>query len=205
VTIVFTSERTLPSQSSRPSLRPAFGHSTGPSAGVIRRGVLGLAVGVGLLLAAGCGGEKPASTPTPSATVDHNAHATASGTPAVSIAPTGFCADWFKLAAESARFSAAQNATPAQPEVLRSSVEATTSYLKTLAGSAPADIKTDFTTYAQWWTDFSVQMTRVNYDFSKVASDPELQKQMQATTEPKFAQASAKISAWVSKNCNVLR
>ncbi|MDA0301939.1 MAG: hypothetical protein O2822_05375, partial [Chloroflexi bacterium] len=61
-----------------------------------------------------------------------------------------------------------------------------TAYLKALAESAPADIKPDFTTYAQWWTDFSGHMTRVNYDFSKVATDTELQRAMQATTEPKF-------------------
>ena len=168
--------------------------------------VLGL-IGATTLLLAACSAGKPAATPTP--TVDHSAHATGtasgSATAATSTAPAGFCVDWFKLSAESARFSAAQNASPAQPEVLRSSIEATTSYLKSLAQTAPPDIKTDFTTYAQWWTDFSADMARVNYDFTKVTSDPALQKAMQATTEPKFSQASANISAWVSKNCNVLR
>lgn len=124
---------------------------------------------------------------------------------ASSSAPAGFCADWFGLAAESGKFAAAQNASAGRSDALRASVDATTAYLKALAESAPRDIKADFTTYAQWWTDFSAHMTRVDYDFSKVATDIELQRAMQATTEPEFTRASANISAWVQKNCNVPR
>ncbi len=113
---------------------------------------------------------------------------------------SGFCADWLRLAAASSTFGAAQSGS-AGPQALRTSVEATTTYLNALAASAPAEIRSDFGTYARWWADFSVQMARVNYDFTRVASDAELQRAMQATSEPQFAQASAHISAWIAQNC----
>lgn len=112
----------------------------------------------------------------------------------------GFCADWFRLAGESTKFAQAQGST-GQPGALRSSVESTTVYLKTLADNAPAEIKADFTVYAEWWSEFSKQMARVNYDFTKVANDPAIQQAMSATSEPRFTQASANISAWVQQHC----
>lgn len=174
-----------------------------PIARRVRRTALLGGVALCLLLLAACTTPEaaPPGTPTGTPTAEHGSH------PArvASSAPAGFCADWFGLAAESGKFAAAQNASTGQPGALRASVQATTAYLKTLAESAPDDIRADFTTYAQWWTDFSGHMTRVDYDFAKVAGDPELQRAMQATSEPKFTQASARISAWVQKNCNVLR
>ena len=111
-----------------------------------------------------------------------------------------FCADWFRLARESTKFANAQG-TAGQQQALRASVEATTVYLEALADSAPSDIRADFSTYARWWGNFSKQMARVNYDFTKIAGDVELQQAMAATTSPEFTQASTNISAWVQQHC----
>lgn len=40
-----------------------------------------------------------------------------------------------------------------------------------------------------------------NYDMSKMATDPEMQKAMQAMSDPKLQQASTNIAMWVQKNC----
>jgi len=163
---------------------------------------LAVVVAVASVLLAACTGPT-AGAPTVEAHATMGAAMPVASGPA-SATPSGFCADWFKLASASTTFGAAQNAS-ATSEALRASVEATTTYLNALAASAPAEVRSDFGTYARWWADFSVQMARVNYDFTRVASDAELQRAMQATSEPQFTQASANISAWIAQHCNSQR
>ena len=73
--------------------------------------------------------------------------------------------------------------------------------MKALADQAPAEIKGDFQVYAKFWSDYVAVMTKANYDFSKMGTDPELQKAMQAMSDPKLQQATVNIQTWMQKNC----
>ncbi len=145
---------------------------------------------VASIAAMGCRGTLPGlptpSTPPTSATTDQ--------TP-------GFCADWSRLAAESSKFNTAQSSSPAKRAELEASVDTTTAMLRALSETAPTEIRPDLATYAQWWAGFSTALARVNYDFTKVSSDAELQRAVQATTSDRLTAASAHIGTWVEQNC----
>lgn len=145
---------------------------------------------VASITAMGCRGTLP-GLPTPST---HPASATTDETP-------GFCADWSRLAAESSKFNTAQSSSAAKRAELKASVDTTTGMLRALAETAPAEIRPDLATYAQWWEGFSTALARVSYDFTRVSSDAELQKAVQATTSDGMTEASARIAAWVEQNC----
>lgn len=131
------------------------------------------------------------------------------GLPTPSTAPTsatteqtpGFCADWSRLAAESSKFNTAQSSSPAKRAELKASVDTTTAMLRALSETAPAEIRPDLATYAQWWEGFSTALARVGYDFTRVSSDADLQKAVQATTGDRLTEASAGIGAWVEQHC----
>lgn len=112
----------------------------------------------------------------------------------------GFCADWFHLADEAARLSAGQVVRP-DPAEMRTSVDATVAYLKSLSDSAPEEIRSDFGIYAQWWTAFAEAMARVDYDFSRIPGDPALQQAMRTASDPAFTQASTRVNTWVQEHC----
>ena len=116
----------------------------------------------------------------------------------------GFCADWFHLADEAAKLSAGQTGRPASGEI-RASVEATAAYLKALSSSAPPELRSDFNTYAQWWSAFADAMARVDYDFTRIPGDPGLQQAMRQASEPAFTQASTHITSWVQEHCTAGR
>ena len=154
------------------------------------------------LLLAACGGKKSevataptrtASEPTAAATV--RGATTAPGVPALS---SRFCGDWTGMAAQTAKFSG-QPSGPATD--LKTSLEATTALMKASADQAPAEIKADFQVYAKFWSDYAAVMAKANYDFSKIATDTEMQKMMQSMSDPKLQQAGLNIQAWVQKNC----
>lgn len=84
---------------------------------------------------------------------------------------------------------------------MKATLEQASSALNSIAGTAPADIRADLQLYAKAFGEFNTAMAKVNYDFMKIATDPELQKAMQAMTDPKLEQAGKNIQAWAEKNC----
>ncbi|TAK77337.1 MAG: hypothetical protein EPO16_05570 [Dehalococcoidia bacterium] len=162
---------------------------------------------VALLLAA-CGGDKEAAPTSSTGGTDSPAPAGKStgapaGAPAGAAAGVaaalggGFCGEWGALAAQSAKLTA-PGGTPGS---LKESFDATNAYMKALADKAPAEIKGDFQLYAKFWSDYSAVMAKANYDMMKAATDPEMQKALEAMADPKLDKAGANISAWVEKNC----
>lgn len=166
-------------------------------------GSLLAATTVALLLTA-CGGDKEA---TPASSANGAASATpagkSAGAPSGAAAGVaaalggGFCGEWGALAAQSARLTA-----PTGPSTnVKESFEVANAYMKALADKAPAEIKGDFQVYAKFWSDYSAVMAKANYDMTKIATDPEMQKAMEAMADPKLDKAGANISAWIEKNC----
>lgn len=146
---------------------------------------------VASIAAMGCRGGTLPGLPTPPTPP---ASATTAKTPA-------FCTDWSRLATESSKFGEAQSSSPAKRAELKASVDTTTAMLRALSQTAPVEIQPDLATYAQWWEGFSTALARVNYDFTKVSSDADLQRAVQATTGDRLTKASAHMSAWVEANC----
>ena len=143
------------------------------------------------LLIGACGGKK--TEPTAAATARG-----ATGAAGVPVTGVKFCGDWAGLAAQTAKVQGQPTGSAAE---IKTSFEATNAYMKALADQAPADIKGDFQVYAKFWSDYVSVMAKANYDFSKMATDPELQKAMQAMSDPKLQQATVNIQNWMQKNC----
>lgn len=74
-----------------------------------------------------------------------------------------------------------------------------------LAAQAPAELRADFQVFAKGFGDFNAAMAKANYDFTKMATDPELRKAAEAMSEPRMEQASKNIQTWMEKNCTVGR
>jgi hypothetical protein len=155
------------------------------------------------LLVVACGGDKKtaatAAPPSPN-TASSPAAATTAATVAAggnAVVSNAFCGDWGAVAAQSAKLTAPTG----QAASMKDSFDATNAYLKALADKAPADIKGDFQVYAKFWSDYATVMAKANYDMTKAATDPDLQKAMQAMSDPKLQQASINIGTWVQKNC----
>jgi hypothetical protein len=174
------------------------------------RGFLIASMALALFITACSGEEEP--SPSASATAAGNATATAAATMAAPAGATaaggaggaalaGFCGDWGALAAQSAKLTAPSSS----PTSMRESVDATNTYLKAISDKAPADVKADFEVFAKFWTDFSTILAKSNYDMTKAATDPDLQKAMQAMGDPKLQQAGVNITNWIQKNCTAGR
>ena len=168
-----------------------------------RRMVSTIAAMALVLLVSACGGDK--KTDATAAAGAAKTAATAAGKAATVAAaagnagvPNAFCGDWGAVAAQSAKLTAP---SPGSTAGMKESFDQTSAYMKALADKAPAEIKGDFEGFTKLWTDYSAVMAKANYDMTKMATDPDLQKAMAAMSDPKLQQASVNISTWVQKNC----
>jgi len=160
------------------------------------------AVSLMALLLAACSGTKTDVTGTPTGgaaatTAAGTAQATTT-TPAGLAASSKLCSDWAATAAQQAEVSGQPTGSSADT---KADFDAMAAYMKALADQAPAEIKGDFQVYAKFWSDYAAVMAKANYDVTRMATDPEMQKAMQAMSDPKLQQATVNIQNWMQKNC----
>jgi hypothetical protein len=136
-----------------------------------------------------------------SSTVAGGATTAKAGTTTVKAGATtgvGFCGDWFGAAAEVGAVSSATGNAKTDAAADLKNLE---NYFAALAKVAPADIKADFTTYADFWKKYAAALAKYNGDFTKLLTDPDGQKLFTELSSAKLETASSNISAWVEKNC----
>jgi hypothetical protein len=84
---------------------------------------------------------------------------------------------------------------------LRTSMEALDRNLKTFVAQAPSEIRPDVEVLAKFYSEYAAIMVRANYDFMRLAQDPEFQRLATAASAPALQQATTNIATWVQKNC----
>ena len=109
-----------------------------------------------------------------------------------------FCAKGAKVSDE---VDAATSQLGTSPADMKLQYEALISLFAELTKVAPAAIKADFAVVTEGFTKFAATLAKYNYDFTKIIGDPDAMKSLEQLTSGQFAQASANIEAWVSKNC----
>lgn len=162
------------------------------------------------VLFAACGDEESAAPTAATATVTA---ASASASPASSSSAQGaaagaaaaaalhgkFCGDWKQSSAKTPPVGGT-GAAPVSPGAdMKTSVETTAAFMKTLADQAPSEVRADFQVLSKFWGDYAALMARNNYDFMRLAMDPDLEKVMTGSED--LDKATGNIEAWVKKNC----
>lgn len=176
---------------------------------ILRTGAL---LFLALALAACSGGSSGKKSETPAAATRGASEATAAATAQAATAASGaagapsanvaFCTGWGTAAAAAPSGPPAGTAATS-PTSLKTSIEAGVAAMNSAAAQAPAEIRSDFQLYAKAFSDYAAVMAKANYDFTRLATDPDLQKSLQALTDPKVQQAAQNIQAWAQKNCTV--
>jgi len=70
--------------------------------------------------------------------------------------------------------------------------------MNNLKDSVPDDLRDDMDVVSQAYTKLAAIYAKYNYDLSKAATDPDLQKFF---SDPKFSQSSDNISNWLESEC----
>jgi hypothetical protein len=149
-----------------------------------------------LVALAACGGDGKSTT----ATEGGNGSATTKAAADSGKAGDVFCNDAVKLASEMADAVAPSTGQGSAGD-LEASVKQAETFFKQLADKAPAEIKSDFKVYADAFAAYAKVMAKYDYDFTKLMSDPEAEKALEALNDPKLEQAGKNIEAWIDKNC----
>jgi hypothetical protein len=92
-------------------------------------------------------------------------------------------------------------AAAASPAELRKQFEQLAPVLADLPKVAPAELKADVELVSKALGTIVTALAKVNYDVTKMVTDPAAMQSMQAVSDPAFAKASQNIQVWVTKNC----
>ncbi len=159
------------------------------------------ALALSVVLAA-CGDDddsKSNNSSTPSSGTSSGAPASGGGGGGGGASVAAFCGEWVKASADAAK--ATSGGIGANPNDLKATVEQTNAFFKTAADRAPSEIRADMQVFAQVWTTLASALQKANYDFTKLATDPDAQKTLQSLSDARLMQASKNIEAWAQKHC----
>jgi hypothetical protein len=159
---------------------------------------------VGLVLSAGCGSKKNASSPpaptTTTTTTTTATSASAGGSSGRSIKPsfasTKNCA---QLASLASRIASSGNPTGGKVDLNRYS-----DAMDALANAAPDEIRPDFKTFADALKDFARAMSDAGLKPGETPTAAQIAKLTAASQKlstPKFRAATEHLEAWGQKNC----
>jgi hypothetical protein len=137
---------------------------------------------------------------TQSSSASNAASGAAAGAAAAAALNGKFCSDWKQGSAKTPPLGGASAAPVAAPPAdLKASTETTAAFMKALADQAPAEVKPDFLVLSKFWVDYAALMARNNYDFMRLATDPDFEKVTSGSASMEKAQTN--IQAWVAKSC----
>jgi hypothetical protein len=176
---------------------------------------LALLVAVGFVFAlAACGDDSGSATATTSGSSGSQAPAASSGAADTSSGSAGttaapnfsgsgsqeFCAQaqGFDQTLGSSDFG--QSSDPAQ---LKDNFAKAQDALKTLEKSAPDEIKADVKTVSDAFTSLIAVFESANYDFTKLAQDPEALAKLEGFDSQEVQDASTRIEAYFSQVCGI--
>jgi hypothetical protein len=176
---------------------------------------LALLVALGFVFAlAACGDDSGSATATTSGSSGSEAPAASSGAPdtgsgsaGTTAAPNFSGSGSDKFCAQAKGFDETLGATDfgqsSDPAQVKESFTKAQDALKQLEASAPDEIKADVTTVSEAFTSLIAVFESANYDFTKLAQDPEALAKLESFGGQEVQDASTRIEAYFSQVCGI--